>query len=69
VCAIACVWSGRERESERQKKRPRATQLLILFHTAKFSIQHVSQVMESEGEREAGGARALERGRLTVDGC
>lgn len=46
---------GRERESYRA-----TTPLFILFHTAKFSIQHVSPVMEREGE---GG---IER---EVDGC
>lgn len=55
------VWSGRE--SERQRKRPRATPLLILFHTAKFSIQHVSQVMESEREREREKREARARSR------
>ncbi len=68
MCARVCVCMGRKRaEREREeRKRPQATQLLILFHAAKFSIQHVSLVMERERGRERRPPRAREIGRLTV---
>ncbi len=71
LCAreCVCVWGGRGLREREERKRPQATQLLILFHAAKFSIQHVSLVMERERGRETRPARARERGRLTVDGC
>lgn len=45
---MLCGEGGRDR----RRKRPQSIQLLILFHTAKFSIQHVSLVRERE-RREA----------------
>lgn len=53
-------------ESERVEERKRSV-LLILFHTAKFSIQHVSPVIERENQRvRERRRRERERG---VDGC
>jgi len=60
----------RERESEGPAERGRyraSIPLLILFRTAKFSIQHVSPVMERGRGEET---RERERGReREVDGC
>ena len=39
-------------DGERERRREKRTVLLILFHTAKFSIQHVSPVIERGRDEE-----------------
>lgn len=58
----------KEREGGNAEKggdRP-SIPLLILFRTAKFSIQHVSPVME---RGRVGGSKQEREGEREVDGC